>query len=138
MDMDCTQTRNYMHAHLDRELDPVTAAGIETHMRNCAACAQAYATQTALRNAVKKQAAYFTAPAALAARVLATAGAAGNYPGARTARRWSWLPLAAAVAATVVIMWTASVAQSPFASLDAQTMLRATYRFDAAAKPRVY
>jgi len=109
MDMDCTQTRNYMHAHLDRELDPVTAAGIETHMRNCAACAQAYATQTALRNAVKKQAAYFTAPAALAARVRATAGAAGNYPGAKKARRWSWLPLAAAVAATVVIMWTASV-----------------------------
>lgn len=36
------------------------------------------------------------------------------------------------------IMWTASVAQSPFAALDAQTMLRATYRFDAAAKPRVY
>lgn len=36
------------------------------------------------------------------------------------------------------IMWTASVAQSPFAALDAQTMLRATYHFDAAAKPRLY
>ena len=35
------------------------------------------------------------------------------------------------------IMWTASVAQSPYAALDAQTMLRATYRFDAAAKPRL-
>ncbi|HYQ46635.1 MAG TPA: hypothetical protein VER11_31920 [Polyangiaceae bacterium] len=34
------------------------------------------------------------------------------------------------------IMWTASLAQSPFAALDAQTMLRATYRFDLAAKPR--
>lgn len=36
------------------------------------------------------------------------------------------------------IMWTASVAQSPFAALDAQTMLRATYTFDRAAKPRGY
>lgn len=35
------------------------------------------------------------------------------------------------------IMWTASLAQSPYAALDAQTMLRATYRFDAAAKPRL-
>jgi len=35
------------------------------------------------------------------------------------------------------IMWTASVAQSPYASFDAQTMLRATYHFDAAAKPRL-
>ena len=108
MDMDCKQTRNYMHAHLDRELDPVTAAGVEAHMRSCAACAQVYATQTALRNAVKKQAAYFTAPVALAARIRAKTGAAGG-PVARPARRWSWWPLAAAVAATVVITWTASV-----------------------------
>jgi hypothetical protein len=34
------------------------------------------------------------------------------------------------------IMWTASVTQSPYASFDAQTMLRATYHFDAAVKPR--
>lgn len=34
------------------------------------------------------------------------------------------------------IMWTASVAQSPYASYDAQTMLRATYHFDAPARPR--
>ncbi|HET7540947.1 MAG TPA: hypothetical protein VFK05_13785 [Polyangiaceae bacterium] len=35
------------------------------------------------------------------------------------------------------IMWTASVARSPYAALDAQTMLRATYHFDAATKPRL-
>jgi hypothetical protein len=35
------------------------------------------------------------------------------------------------------IMWTASVAQSPYASYDAQTMLRATYHFDAPARPRL-
>ena len=108
MDMDCTYTQRYMHAHLDRELDPVTAAGIEANMRSCAACAQIYKTQLALRNAVKKQAAYFTAPAALAARIRATAGAAGG-PVQRKARHWSWWPLAAAVAATVVISWTASL-----------------------------
>ena len=50
MDMDCKQTRDYLHGHLDRELDPVTAAGIEAHFKTCAACAQAYAAQTALRD----------------------------------------------------------------------------------------
>jgi hypothetical protein len=35
------------------------------------------------------------------------------------------------------IMWTASAARSPYAALDAQTMLRATYRFGAASKPRL-
>lgn len=36
------------------------------------------------------------------------------------------------------ILWTASVSQSPFAALDAQSMLRATYTFDRAARPRGY
>ncbi|HEY0464012.1 MAG TPA: hypothetical protein VGC79_07380, partial [Polyangiaceae bacterium] len=35
------------------------------------------------------------------------------------------------------IMWTASVSQSPYAAYDAQTMLRATYHFDAPARPRL-
>src|SRR5215204_2722478 len=108
MDIDCTQTRAYMHALLDRELDPVTAAGVETHMRTCAACTQAFAAQTALRNAVKKHASYFTAPEALAARIRAKAGTAGGPVKTKT-RRWSWFPLAAAVAATALVTWTAAI-----------------------------
>ncbi len=107
MTMDCTQTRAYMHGYLDRETDPVTAAGIEAHIKTCAACAQAYATQTALRAAVKKQAAYYRAPAALVERIRATTGAADGSM-SRQAPRWNWYPLAAAVAATVVITWTAA------------------------------
>jgi hypothetical protein len=34
------------------------------------------------------------------------------------------------------LMWSASVARSPYASLDAQTMLRATLRFDFSSRPR--
>jgi hypothetical protein len=34
------------------------------------------------------------------------------------------------------ILWSASVAQSPYAAADAQTMLRATYHFDAPTRPR--
>ena len=34
------------------------------------------------------------------------------------------------------ILLSASVAQSPYAVADAQTMLRATYHFDAPARPR--
>ena len=108
MDMDCKQTRDYLHGHLDRELDPVTAAGIEAHFKTCAACAQAYAAQTALRTAVRKQAAYHEASPALAARIRQTIAAQGG-SARKKARRWNWYPLAAAVAATVVITWTAAV-----------------------------
>jgi anti-sigma factor (TIGR02949 family) len=108
MDMDCKQARTFLDGHLDGELDPVTATGLETHLQTCAACAQAYAVQTALRSAVRKQVSYYNAPGALAARLHAKVGAAGS-PAAKTPRRWSWFPLAAAVAASVVLTWTTAV-----------------------------
>ena len=117
MELDCKQTRNYMHGHLDGELDPVTAAGIEAHLNACAACAQAYAVQTSLRAAVKKQAAYYTAPAALASRIRKEINAAPASTPKKDAPRWRWLQLGAAVAATAVITWTAAV-QLEFGSRD--------------------
>ncbi|HRD87925.1 MAG: anti-sigma factor [Candidatus Accumulibacter phosphatis] len=111
--MDCARTRNYMHGYLDRELDPVTASGIEAHLQSCAACAQAYALQTSLHKAIKGQATYYTAPEALAARVRAgfrtTRESAGKtYTPPHTPRR-QWLALFAAVAASVLITWTAVI-----------------------------
>ena len=35
------------------------------------------------------------------------------------------------------VLWSVSVARSPYAQLDTQTMLRVTYRFDAPARPRI-
>jgi hypothetical protein len=35
------------------------------------------------------------------------------------------------------VLWSVSVAHSPYAALDAQTMLRVTYRFDAPTRPRI-
>jgi hypothetical protein len=35
------------------------------------------------------------------------------------------------------VLWSVSVAHSPYAALDAQTMLRVTYRFDAPMRPRI-
>ena len=119
MDMDCQQTRAYMHGHLDRELDPVTAGGIETHLKECAACAQAYAAQSALQSAVRKQATYHTAPAALSARIRQDIAAQGGTVTKKSAQRWQWWPLAAAVAATAVISWTTAV-QMEFGSREAR------------------
>jgi hypothetical protein len=35
------------------------------------------------------------------------------------------------------VLWSVSLARSPYAALDAQTMLRVTYRFDAPERPRI-
>lgn len=109
MEMDCNKARNYMDGYLDRELDPVTAAGIETHLKTCSACAQAYAAPTALRAAVKERVSYHTAPAHLAARIRSDIAAAGGTSMKAAAPRRQWFPLFAAVAATAVITWSAAM-----------------------------
>jgi mycothiol system anti-sigma-R factor len=108
--MDCTQARTYMHGYLDRELDPVLASRIDAHLHACAECTEAYAVQTSLQTAIKSAAEYYTAPAALAARIRAKVGAA-SAPATPTMKvqRWQWFPLAAAVAATAVITWTTAI-----------------------------
>ena len=107
--MDCKQVCNYMHGYLDRELDPVTAASMEEHLNVCTACAKAYAVQTSLHSAIKGQAAYYTAPEALAARIRAKVTATSASPVRKNAGRQSWLPLVAAVAATAAITWIATI-----------------------------
>jgi mycothiol system anti-sigma-R factor len=109
MDMDCNQTRNYMHGDLDREIDPVTSAGIAAHLKTCADCARAYSAQTSLRAAVKKQAAYYAAPESLAARIRKNIPAAADEAAQKRAPRQPWFPLFAAVAATAVISWTVAL-----------------------------
>ena len=107
--MDCKQACAYMHGYLDRELDPVTAAAMEEHLHACAACAKAYAVQASLRAAIKRQAAYYTAPEALAARIRTKVTVASASPVRKNAGRRSWLALAAAVAATAAITWIAAI-----------------------------
>jgi len=105
MEMDCKQTRTYMDALLDSELDPVTAAGIEAHLKTCGACAGAYTAQTALQAALRKSAPYHAAPAGLAARIGKQFNAAGAKAEKNAAARQPWLPLFAAVAATAAVTW---------------------------------
>ena len=107
--MDCTQTRNALHGYLDRELDPVGAAGIEEHLHACAACTKAYAVQKSLQLAIKRQATYYNAPVTLESRIRAMAGAIIEPTVTSHAPRWRWFQLGAAVAATAVVTWVIAV-----------------------------
>jgi mycothiol system anti-sigma-R factor len=104
--MDCTQTRDYLHGYIDRELDPVSAAALEQHLQSCAACQHVYERQSSLRAAVGRQAAYYTAPGDLADRIRARIGVATDKTVAKPHRPdWQWLQLGAAVAVTAVVTW---------------------------------
>jgi anti-sigma factor RsiW len=62
-----------------------------------------------LRSAVKKEAAYYTAPASLAARIRKNMPAVAGEAKPKHTPRQPWFPLFAAVAATAVISWTVAL-----------------------------
>ncbi len=112
--MDCTQTRKLLHAYLDHELDAANALVLDAHAESCPTCKTALAQQSVLKSALRKHAAYHTAPAGLADRIHSRLpkGATANAK-QTTWLRWlqprGWLPLGAAVAATAVVTWIAAL-----------------------------
>lgn len=108
--MDCRDILSRMHGFIDRELDPVAAAEIERHLEGCAGCRQAYARQSKLQAAVRRNTPYHAVPAGLAARIRAGLPEKSVEPVARPAApRRQWFQLGVAVAATAVLTWAVTL-----------------------------
>ena len=69
--MDCKRTLALLSAHLDQELGLSESSEIDQHLQTCAACHNAFANQSAVRDAVKQRATYFQAPIYLESRISA-------------------------------------------------------------------
>jgi anti-sigma factor RsiW len=106
--MDCTEARAALHAHLDRELDPVVSATVDAHLESCAKCARTFERLTSLRTAIKQHATYYRAPDALADRIRSKTGGSRKPAEVRAPRGW-WLPLGTAIAATAVLTWVTAI-----------------------------
>jgi anti-sigma factor RsiW len=124
--VNCQQNETLIHAYLDGELDLLNTLQLETHLRQCAACAQAHQNHQALRSAISSGGLYFKAPNNLAERIhlaLEEADNAGpltsasvrELPGEMPSRRlpkrmrwpfsWAWVGLAAAAAMAALVIW---------------------------------
>jgi anti-sigma factor RsiW len=118
--MDCDETRRWLDAHLDGELDLARDTEVAAHLHACAACAAAARQRQALREAVAEKLPRFTAPPHLAAAVRASLRAAAP-PVAPAPRRlpwWSWggaLGGAAALVLAVTIGFESGVRQGRMA-----------------------
>ncbi len=113
--MDCMKTRDLLHGYLDQELGLASVMAVDRHLASCAACKKIFDQQSALQSAVRRHAAYYTAPAALADRIRAKISrAAADTPAKADKSRWQWLQfgqwfqLGAAVAATAAVTWMAA------------------------------
>jgi anti-sigma factor RsiW len=103
--MNCDETRNLMHGHLDKEIDLVRAVEIEKHLEGCAACNAVYSQETAMRSAIRERASYYAAPQRLEARIRAALPKQGKKAIDYRQPSLNWLGFAASMAFAVVITW---------------------------------
>jgi anti-sigma factor RsiW len=67
--VNCPENNTLIHAYLDGELDLLSTLELESHLRECAACAQAYKNHQTLRSAMSSGGLYFKPPNDLAQRI---------------------------------------------------------------------
>ncbi len=120
--MDCQDTRQLLHAYLDRELDLVRSLEMEAHLAACSGCARAYQSQQSLHKAVQKSELFFPAPATLAAALRSRLPKGEPPREPKAGLRWSW-KWAGAVAAAAALIVAGSVWRSIASRRSASEML---------------
>ncbi len=107
--MICSEVRDLLDAYGDGELDLVRQLDIESHLRDCRACAAIQEARGTLRSALAGSSLYAHAPASLRQRVQSAVRAAGDRGrverGARGTLFWRRALLAASFVLVFVVGW---------------------------------
>ena len=105
--MECKNAQILIAGYLDRELDPLRTLEIEDHLHGCAVCSQSYKDQQVLSEGLRTSSVYFKAPAGLQKRIQRAVGqAAAKAESAPRWLSWSWVRMAAPLAAAALVLFT--------------------------------
>ncbi len=104
--MDCKSAQILIAGYLDRELDPVRTLEIEDHLHGCAVCSQSYQDQQVLSEGFRTGSVYFKAPADLQKRIQRSVRQAAKAESAPRWWSWSWVMMAAPLAAAALVLLT--------------------------------
>jgi anti-sigma factor RsiW len=86
--LECRTCESLLEAYADGELELSQVLTLEQHLESCPACRQAYAQIQDLRHAVRQEATYYAAPAALDERIRALVPAPADKTPPLRARLW--------------------------------------------------
>ena len=103
--MICQEAHRLIHPYLDGELDLVRSLEIETHLKDCQTCAQAYNELRSLHSAVSDTALRFEPPAALRNRVRSALRDESEVTNRSSRLSWRWMIPAVSFAVLVIIAW---------------------------------
>lgn len=99
--MGCDRTETTLHGYFDGELDALSAAEFERHLKGCSECNAALDSFKSLRSSMNRAQLYAKAPTQLRKKVLAgihSTPAISSVPAITPARTsWQWLAIAAAL-----------------------------------------
>lgn len=92
--MICAEAKPLINPYADGELDTTRILDLEAHLRGCPACTSALRNVQGVKNAVKHQATYFTAPAELRRNIRAELRAQTGEKESRPFWQWNWFTFA--------------------------------------------
>jgi anti-sigma factor RsiW len=105
--MNCAESRLFLHAHADGELDVANGLELERHLRTCAACASEQKSVNSLKAALRQSSLRYDAPDWLRKEVRRMARASGNETRPRLFQSlllWKSLAFGATAAAVLAIL----------------------------------
>src|SRR5579872_2318426 len=105
--MDCSETRTWLNAYIDGELDLPRTVEIEQHIESCAACARARDNHRALQGSLRTAGLEFRCPDRLRTRIKATVRRETGRPAARPNFARRVLATAAALLLVAGGLWLA-------------------------------
>ena len=111
--MDCKNAQTLIAGYLDQELDPVRTLEIEDHLHGCVACSQDYENHQVLSEGLRTGSVYFKAPANLEKRIQRAVRQAAKAESAPRWLSWSWVRMAAPMAAAALVLFSCSVFARP-------------------------
>ena len=113
--MNCVESRLFLHAHVDGELDVANRRELESHLKACAACAAAQESVKSLKTTLRQSPLRYDAPESLRQAVRRIARGSGNEtrpPLWQSVLLWKTLALGAtAVALAAILLRSAGMSE---------------------------
>lgn len=104
--MDCPNAQTLLDGYLDGELDVSHNLEVKEHLQGCPLCSASYSDRQVIRTGLKNDSFYFKAPADLEKRIKHSLRQAAKTEAPTRWLSWSWLKIAAPLAATALIVLT--------------------------------
>jgi anti-sigma factor RsiW len=104
--MDCPTAQTLLDGYLDGELDISHNLEIKEHMQGCSHCSASFSDRQVIRTGMKNDSFYFKAPADLEKRIKQSLRQAAKPEAPSSWLSWSWLKIAAPLAATALVVLT--------------------------------